>query len=709
MPQLLTRDGQPFNLPAALPMDHDDMMLEAAIECVERGWRIFPVWGVDGEGVCRCPANGDCGSPGKHPMNANGHKGASSDPAIIEGWWDGPYKGASIGLACDDGVWALDVDPDKDGDASLNRLEKEFGPLPETITCLTGGGGMHYYLKHDGTPIKNATNLLGPGLDIRSDGYTVLPPSPHKSGKRYEWQADNGPDDIEPAKAPAWIVDRVRKDAPKETPSTVVAAPAGSTTAYGEKALKEECQKVRGATDGEQEATLNSAGLKIGGLVASRAVDFNEARTRLTEAGMAMPSFAAPWRQDEVVKKVERALRDGMETPRGPQPTALGDGAPVPPGAVPPQPTDTHLPIDWATCLGDPPVREWTWRDVVPRGYVSSMYGPGGSGKTLLAQQLSTRIALPHEGNLPPTVLGRPVRTGPVLALFAEDDQPELWRRQDAINRHYGCSMGDLKDLHIISGFGENNLLMTFDKQVGKLTPLYDHFLNMALELHPELIVIDNAADTFAGVENDRAAVTQFLKSCLGGLARKTGAGVLLLAHPSVAGMKSGDGSGGSTGWTNSVRMRTYLEPMSQDEADAFDPDVRYLSDKKTNLSQRGLVNFTLRWKDGVFVEENDPSKGGVVGHIDAQQKRDIVFSEFCRVVDGGERVSQNTRAGNYVAKRLLDCQPIRAAKLGRSKVANHIDALLKEGRIKIEEYNERGRCHQKLVPVRDDTGGRGG
>jgi len=53
----------------------------------------------------------------------------------------------------------------------------------------TGGGGFHLYYMSPGVPVKGRNGPPGyRGIDIKGDdGYVVLPPSNHVSGKRYEW------------------------------------------------------------------------------------------------------------------------------------------------------------------------------------------------------------------------------------------------------------------------------------------------------------------------------------------------------------------------------------------------------------------------------------------------------------------------------------------------------------------------------------------
>ena len=67
-------------------------------------------------------------------------------------------------------------------------------------------------------------------------------------------------------------------------------------------------------------------------------------------------------------------------------------------------------------------------------------------------------------------------------------------------------------------------------------------------ELQPRLIVIDNSADVFAGNENDRAQVRQFI-TLLRGMAITANAGVLLTSHPTLTGISTGTGLSGSTAW----------------------------------------------------------------------------------------------------------------------------------------------------------------
>ncbi|HZR80420.1 MAG TPA: VapE domain-containing protein [Candidatus Binatia bacterium] len=194
-----------------------------ATELAKRyGFYVFPVFEYDkAKGDCTCPHNsktraetGKCSNPGKHPATPNGFKDGTIDPDQIKVLWKKrPF--ANIGIWCKNLV-VLDVDMHNvDGMAALRELEAKYGKLPETVQSLTGGGGVHYiFKKPDNVKDKLKQKALVPGaIDIRGEGgYVVAPPSLHASGKYYEWETDHHPEDLEIAKCPAWVTDRLASE-----------------------------------------------------------------------------------------------------------------------------------------------------------------------------------------------------------------------------------------------------------------------------------------------------------------------------------------------------------------------------------------------------------------------------------------------------------------------------------------------------------------
>ncbi|HYE70099.1 MAG TPA: AAA family ATPase [Aquabacterium sp.] len=289
------------------------------------------------------------------------------------------------------------------------------------------------------------------------------------------------------------------------------------------------------------------------------------------------------------------------------------------------------------------PPRQWIVENWLPVGYSTLNYADGGSGKTLVAQMLqsSTAYGTPW--------LGMDVERCRSFALYCEDDNDELHRRQAAICDAYGIQMRDLNDMRWTSGVGEDNTLVTFD-HLGRAhaTPRFDEIAQAAVDFGARLVIIDTAADTFGGNENDRGQVRQFIGKICGGLARKIDGAVLVNAHPSRSGMASGDLDGGSTAWSNSARSRWSMARPKGDDVPLDTPE-RILTRRKSNYASIG-EEVRLRWEKGVFV----PS--GRAGNSAGTPLRQAACqTHFLSILDrctaSNIPVSNSKHAGNWAPK----------------------------------------------------------
>ena len=129
-------------------------------------------------------------------------------------WWEFEHQVSNMGIRTgpESGLVVLDVDPRHGGDESLRQLEDQHGPLPETPTVRTGGGGQHFYFQHPGFRVPSRSGVLGAGLDIRGDGGSVVaPPSLHVSGKPYQWESERTPSAVSVAPLPASVLALLRE------------------------------------------------------------------------------------------------------------------------------------------------------------------------------------------------------------------------------------------------------------------------------------------------------------------------------------------------------------------------------------------------------------------------------------------------------------------------------------------------------------------
>ena len=251
-----------------------------------------------------------CGDD-KRPVIATGFKAASSDHARILAMFDRP--GASlIGVPTGEitGILVIDVDirAEKSG---MDWLNENQDALPETRTHRTRSGGLHLLFKYpEGLDIRNSASRIAPGVDVRANGgFFISPPSPGYSIA----------DQIELADMPTWLIRAcLPREREQHTPQYTAVTRQVGGSAYGLKALADECASIRSASFGRQEDTLNSAGLKIGALIAGGELEEGIAMSDLRMAGNGMSSEAGrePWRPDEIDMKIQRAVRDGGRSPR---------------------------------------------------------------------------------------------------------------------------------------------------------------------------------------------------------------------------------------------------------------------------------------------------------------------------------------------------------------------------------------------------------
>jgi RecA-family ATPase len=351
------------------------------------------------------------------------------------------------------------------------------------------------------------------------------------------------------------------------------------------------------------------------------------------------------------------------------------------------EPIDPLSFVNPATLDGIPvPPRQWLVPEWIPLARVTGLYGAGGEGKTILAQMLATACAIEAQW------LGLSARRCGSLLLFCEDDLDEMHRRQDDINRHFGCTFADISAVRWLPRLGADNALMIFDGRP-RLTPLFEQLLGAAKEHEAQLIVTDTLADVFSGNENDRGQARAFAQVALGLLARETQGAVLALAHPSRSGMNSGSGESGSTAWIGTFRSQLYLSTPKGDQDEPADPNARVLTRKKSNAARRDET-IELCWKDGVFVSTSAPM--GIIGSIQRRTCQRVFLDLLNKTAAEGQPVSSNSKAGNF-APRLFASRPDRE-RFTKPDFEHAMQALFASQQITNEDYGRKSDKRFRIV-----------
>lgn len=164
-------------------LDQLDLYVEAGLLVLPTAYPIFTPNGVE----CSCWRGKECPTIGKHPvvaykyltqynynkLKARFRKQFENDPRLNIGF---KVMGFSV----------LDVDYRSGGDLTLADLKYNYDVEMKGVLSVASGNGMHIYA--DNKRLKNTANVIGKGLDIRSEnGFVMASGSTHKNGKTYKW------------------------------------------------------------------------------------------------------------------------------------------------------------------------------------------------------------------------------------------------------------------------------------------------------------------------------------------------------------------------------------------------------------------------------------------------------------------------------------------------------------------------------------------
>jgi RecA-family ATPase len=215
----------------------------------------------------------------------------------------------------------------------------------------------------------------------------------------------------------------------------------------------------------------------------------------------------------------------------------------------------------------------------------------------------------------------------------------------------------------------------------------------------PALIVLDTLADLFPGDENSKLHTRQFV-TLLRRLALGSEAAVVVLAHPSVAGMASGFGTSGNTAWNNSVRSRLYLERIFATGKDGKlqepDPTMRTLSNKKLNYGPSG-TNFRLRWLDGVFVTDDRLTLPAPAVEVEPDTSRaEEKFLELLAAFTAEGRKVSATPSGSYAPS--LFAKDVRSDGVSKQAFAKAMSVLFSAKAIVVEEHGPPSHRRSRIV-----------
>ena len=528
----------------------------------------------------------------KKPLDKGGFHTATNDPDAILTAFHRPGAdliGMPTGIPSGLVVIDVDVRPDRSG---MIWLDENRECLPETRTHKTRSGGLHLIFRRpEGVVIRNSAGRIAPGVDVRGDGgYVILPPSPGYSVA----------DSTDPAEMPRWLVKTCLQPEREPAPPSGPADHSGSSR-YGLAALEAECKAVRAAAFGQQETTLNNAGLKIGALIAGGHLLESVARSELMAAAQTYGTEPgrAPWTHIELSEKVKRALADGAKTPRGPEPErpkANGTHK-TPPGPEP----DVEQ---------EPPLKVVYFDDIHPKlatadfvegllieAAMSVIYGQSNSGKTFFMSDLALHVAAARPW------CGREIAQGAVIWVAMEgaygiSNRIAAWREEKGID---GSSLPFAVIPTALNLLDPNADTEPLIRTIG--------IVAAKLKLPVKLVVMDTLSRAIAGGNENSPEDMGSLVTNGTRIQQETGAHVAWIHH---SGKDEAKGARGHS----LLRAASDTEIEISAEGSARTARVT----KQREMECAGEFSFTLKVVEVGVNNRNKPVTSCVVVHSDHQE-----------------------------------------------------------------------------------------
>lgn len=404
---------------------------------------------------------------------------------------------------------AADGKPAKQGGHELVRLEMAGMEFPSTMEQQTPSGGAHliYVTPY---PVKQGTNVLAPGLDIRSGGgYIVGAGSITEKG---EYRSIDRPI----AEAPAWLVERCgrRMERDPALAQALLTVDAARATERAAAYLRDEAEGAMEGAGGDAHTLA----------VAQRVGDFGVGEAECLELMLDWNEKCAPaWSSDDLAAKVANAYRYRTRPVGCAAPEAEFQAIPATAlaqvtGAAPLPARRSLIAVPFRN-IALPTKSAWLVKDWLDQGGLSVLYGDSNSGKTFCALDMALHVAQ-----------GKPwfdkrVRGGPVVYLAAEGGG-SVGRRIVAFKQHY--ELGDKDIPFVLMPCAVDLLNPSAD------TPLLAQAMTQAAERYGQpvaLLIVDTLSRaTAGGDENSAQDMTRFIAN-LDHIRQATGAHVQAVHH----------------------------------------------------------------------------------------------------------------------------------------------------------------------------------
>lgn len=626
----------------------------AALRYARQGFKVLLVYPLR-EGACTCRKGAKCTSPGKHAMQSDWPRKATTDENEIRAMLR-KHPSAHIGVMPPENHVIIDVDPRNGGLETLAKLTGKQTPAFNTPTQRSGGGGLHFVFKGERrTP-------LGKGIDVKraGRGYVVAWPSAHVSGGAYRWAKGKAPWEVSVAPLPAVLCDREA-----DSSSSAPAEPAVRT-----KVTLAQVREALAYVDADDYHRWINVG---------QALKYNYGDDGL-EVWLDWSQTSDKWQEGDTRKwdSFDHNRDRSLITVRSIISMARR-------GGYRPLATEFEHSLwiegDIRELLTTPaPPIDWVFEPCLPGGKVSVLSGAGGSSKSYMVLTLALHLAVG-------VAFGpfKPSKPGKALLLVAEEQRDDVHRRLRAMLADTLFDDAQIKAIGdrvaVVPTRGLDWRLVEND-EAGNVqeTDRVDYLIEQVNLLGGDirLVVIDPLV-AFNGVsENDNVQMARLMFT-LDRVAANTGAAVLVLHHMSKMGQVQSlnDVSQaivrGASALVDNARSVMLMMRMPRAEAPLF--NVNADDAGRFIVLRVAKNNYGPHTADAVFAVNN----GGTLRPAPEVQRvhaSQVVAARAQDAMDGALRVARAIRDNPRASQR----QIATATGISATRVNQHLHGLVENG-----------------------------
>ncbi len=474
-------------------------------EYSKMGWKLLPCHGI-ANGKCNCgDSHHDSSDAGKHPLLADWNKKSTGDLRTLNEWF-GTNTENNVAVNCSaSGLVVIDIDPRNGGDESFLQLESWLdGDIPETLTVFTGEylirgvktRGRHLYFKaEEGDQFYRDFSKQGfKGIDIKFNGYVLLPPSKHVSGVDYTWDENLNPFKTSISSLSPKMRDLMVKKSNLTSHSNGLnnlnfeLASKNEATESAKRELDKQVNRISMRTaKGQRNVTLNESAFIMGQYIGGGQISVPEVVEALTKAArIAYRGQNAEAEIASVLRLTGGALSAGSNSPIYDIEFENLETSEVENGTDEEFLKRLNL-VNWREVWEDTSEEVWFVDGIICAERGHTIYSDPGVGKSLLVREFSACLATGK------SVLGLAAKK-PIKVLYIDHENiPKTDIRRSLVDM--GFTWEELEP---------NFKLMSFPDFTPFDLPKGGQELKRAIEIiNPELVVIDTLSRAIKGKEND--------------------------------------------------------------------------------------------------------------------------------------------------------------------------------------------------------------